>query len=73
MDASCSTKKQLGLLEAHIRFYERIQVAINDGKSLDDILEMPLREELANLKFLPDKEFEKKLSLFYENLDKLLS
>jgi len=73
VDASCSTKKQLGLMEAHIRFYERIKDAINDGKSLDDILEMPLREELANLKFLPDKEFEKKLSLFYENLDKLLS
>lgn len=73
VDASCSTKKQLGLMDAHIRFYEQVQHALNNGSSLDDILEMPLREELASLKFFPDDEFDEKLSTFYENLDKLLS
>jgi len=73
VDSSCSPKKQLGLMEAHIRFYEQIQHALNNGKSLDDILEMPFREELASLKFFSDEEFEGKLSLFYENLDKSLS
>lgn len=72
-DASCSTKKQLGLLEAHVRYYERIQRSIDNGGNLDDILQMPLREELAGLKNFSEDEFPVKLNLFYENLDKLLS
>ena len=71
-DASCSMKKQLGLLEAHILFYEKIQRSLGDGGSFDDILEMPLREELAALKNYPEDEFEEKLNLFYENMGKLL-
>jgi len=71
VDASCSTKKQLGLLEAHIRFYEKILKSFEDGKSLDDILQMPLREELANLKNFTDKDFEGKISSFYENMENL--
>ena len=71
VDASCSTKKQLGLLEAHIHFYEKILKSFEDGKTLDDILQMPLREELANLKNFTDVDFEEKLNSFYENMDNL--
>jgi len=70
VDASCSTKKQLGLMDAHIRFYEQIMQSLDQGGSLDDILEMPLREELANLKNYPEEEFDEKLGLFYENMEK---
>ena len=73
VDASCSTKKQLGLLESHIRFYERIKSYIDQGGNLDDILEMPLREQLAGLKNYPEDEFEEKLGEFYTNMDKLLT
>ena len=72
-DASCSTIKQFGLLEAHIRFYEQIKNSLEQGGSFDDILEMPLREELANLKNFSEDEFEKELGSFYENMDKLFS
>jgi len=73
VDASCSTKKQLGLLEAHIRFYEKITRSLENGGSLDDILEMPLREELADLKNYPDDEFDVKLELFYDNMEKFFA
>ena len=71
VDAACSTKKQLGLLEAHIKFYDQVRHVLRNGGSLDDILELPLREELAGLKYFSDDEFDEKLELFYENLDKL--
>jgi V/A-type H+-transporting ATPase subunit A len=71
VDASCSTKKQLGLLDAHLRFYDKILKSFEDGKSLDDILQMPLREELANLKNFNDKDFEEKLDQFYQNMEHL--
>jgi len=73
VDASCSTKKQLGLLDAHIRFYEQIKLSLEHGRSLSEILEMPLREELSNLKNYPDEEFDEKLGLFYENMDKIFT
>ncbi len=44
---------------------------LKKGGSLDDILELPLREELAGLKYFSDDEFDEKLELFYENLDKM--
>ncbi|MBN1294062.1 MAG: V-type ATP synthase subunit A [Candidatus Latescibacteria bacterium] len=73
VDASCSTQKQLGLLESHIRFHERIRHYIEQGGNLDDILEMPLREQLAGLKYNSEQEFGDKLNEFYDNLDRLLS
>ena len=73
VDASCSTQKQLGLLESHIRYYEKIRQYIEQGGNLDDVLEMPLREQLAGLKNYPEEEFVGKLNEFYNNMDKLLS
>ena len=66
-------KKQLGLLDAHIRFYEQLKLSLEHGRSLSEILEMPLREELSNLKNYPDEEFDEKLGLFYENMDKIFT
>ena len=73
VDASCSVSKQQKLLEAHIRFYERLKKALGDGKNLDEILQLPLREELANLKNFPEDTFDEKLESFYKNLETLLS
>ena len=71
-DASCSPSKQMGLMTAHIHFYERVQHVLKSGKNLDDILELPLREELASLKKHKDEDFETALAKFHENLDRYL-
>jgi len=67
-DASCSPAKQLGLLEAHILFYERVRLSLEKGDLLDDILKLPIREELAGLKNFPEDEFSEKLEAFYSHL-----
>lgn len=72
-DASCTPRKQVGLMEAHIRFYERIKSSLENGISLDDILDMPLREELAGLKYLSEDDFPAGLAKFYDNLDELIT
>jgi V/A-type H+/Na+-transporting ATPase subunit A len=69
VDASCSSKKQMGLIEAHVKFYDKILSSFEDGKTLDEILEMPLREELANLRNFAESEFEGQLGAFYANLN----
>ncbi|MFC1508843.1 V-type ATP synthase subunit A [Candidatus Omnitrophota bacterium] len=73
VDASCSTDKQQKYIEAHIRFYERILANLANEGNLDDILQMPLREELANLKNVSEEEFDKELDSFYVKMEKLLS
>ncbi len=72
-DSFCSPEKQLGLIEAHIRFYDKIRSALESGASFDDILEMPLREELGNLRNYTDSEFGENLEAFYENMNQYLS
>ncbi|MFC1651121.1 V-type ATP synthase subunit A [Candidatus Latescibacterota bacterium] len=71
IDASCSTKKQMGLIEAHVKFYDKILSLFEDGKTLDEILQLPIREELANLRNFGENEFEEKLSSFYANMNNL--
>ena len=73
VDASCSINKQQNYIEAHVRFYERILANLSNEGNLDDILQMPLREELANLKNVSEEEFDKELESFYEKMEKLLS
>lgn len=63
-DASCSPEKQLGLLDAHIRFYDAIKSTLEAGVILDDILKLPLREELAALKYYAESDFTEKLEAF---------
>jgi len=71
-DASCSPAKQFGLLEAHIRFYERIKHSLEHGGNLDDILKLPLREDLAGLKYYSEEEFPERLEKFYEDMERLM-
>ncbi len=68
-DASCSPEKQLGLLESHIRFHDLTMKALENGTLLDDILATPLREDLAQLRNIPEAEFGKALSDVYEHME----
>lgn len=72
-DASCSPQKQFGLLDAHIRFYDAIKAALERGDILDDILQLPLREELAALKYFAESDFQAKLDEFLAHMKELLS
>jgi len=71
-DATCSPEKQIGLLESHIVFYDAMNKAVAAGRELDDILKLPLREELAGLKYISEKEFPEKLAILLESIEDLL-
>jgi len=73
VDTFCSTEKQMMYLDAHIRFYGSIGQYLENGHTLDEVLEMPLREELAGLKNYPDDEFREKIGVFYQDMEKFLT
>ena len=57
VDASCSMKKQFGMMKAILTFYEEGQKCLERGISIEDILKLPLREDVSRLKEVPEKDF----------------
>lgn len=71
IDAFCSLEKQHGLLTALLTFYDTTNTILQKGASIEEILNLPLREELARLRDIPEKQFAQKLKEFREELVKL--
>jgi len=60
-DAFTSAAKQFRLLRLIMRFHRLAEVALEEGKPLQGILELPVWEEIARAKFIPEErlaEFE---------------
>ena len=72
VDASCSPKRQVGILGAHVLFYDRMHAKLESGTALDDILQLPIREELANLRNVPEDAFDAAMTAFRESIGQLL-
>jgi V/A-type H+-transporting ATPase subunit A len=57
VDASCSLAKQQGMLELMLDFHDRGSQLLARGLSLDRLLALPEREELARLREIPEGRF----------------
>ncbi|MBA2123705.1 V-type ATP synthase subunit A [bacterium Unc6] len=67
VDAYTTLKKQYLILKIIIRFYEFSKSALTEGRSLDKIMGLPVRQDIVRAKYIPEKdisslvELEKKL------------
>jgi len=68
VDAYCSLEKQHGMMTGLVEFYERANEALDRGVSIDEILNLPLREDLSRLKEVRNEIFPKKFSDFRNKL-----
>jgi V/A-type H+-transporting ATPase subunit A len=68
VDAYCSLEKQHGMMTGLVEFYERASEALDKGISIDEILNLPLREELSRLKEVRNEIFTKKFNDFRNKL-----
>jgi V/A-type H+-transporting ATPase subunit A len=68
VDAYCSLEKQHGMMTGLIEFYERANEALDRGVSIEEILNLPLREDLSRLKEVRNEIFPKKFSDFRNKL-----
>ncbi len=55
-DAYTSFKKQYKILKAIILFYRSCQEALKKGKEFSRLIKLPVRIDIARLKFVPEKE-----------------
>jgi len=60
VDAFCPPEKQYWMLKALIAFYDATVSALSRGVSLKQVLDLPLKEEIARIKEIPsDKAVDK--------------
>jgi V/A-type H+-transporting ATPase subunit A len=59
VDTYTSLPKQFLLLKVILTFYHLAYQAVNAGAELDDILALPVREEISRAKNIPEKEMER--------------
>lgn len=70
VDSFCSVKKQYLMLKTILRFHERAKNAVSMGVGVDEISEMPVIDEIARMKYMPDEEFEEKSKELANRIDK---
>lgn len=76
VDTYCSEKKQLLLLRLVLRFYHEAKKALDKGVLFDRIASLPIREEIARAKFIPEDkidEIEKLEASLADDMTRLIS
>jgi len=61
VDTYCSSKKQVGMLNLMLDFHDASIEAVRKGTSASKIVAVPIKEEISRLKYVPEKDFEKKV------------
>jgi V/A-type H+-transporting ATPase subunit A len=58
VDTYCSPTKQYQLLKTIIIFQEQATAALERGASAADLTDLPVKEEIGRMKFIPEDEFD---------------
>jgi V/A-type H+-transporting ATPase subunit A len=56
VDTYTSLKKSYYLLKLVLQFHEESLLALEKGVALDDLLKLPLRDEIARAKYIPEEK-----------------
>ena len=68
-DASCSVHKQHKMLELLLTFYSKCTDALSKGGDLDEILALPVREDISRLREVAEDQIDQQC----ETLEKQLT
>lgn len=77
VDTFCSLEKQNKMLKIVLNFYDEGLRALNSGIYLKEIANMPVRDKIARMKYIPEDEMKEQLDNIQtelkESIDKLIS
>ncbi len=59
VDTYCSLRKQIKMLKLIITFHEKALEALDNGVYISEIENMPIREDIARAKYIPETEMDK--------------
>ena len=67
-DASCSVQKQYRMLDMLLAFHSQCIDALSKGGELDEILALPVREDVSRLREVPEDQCQKHCEMLKEKL-----
>lgn len=70
IDCYCPPEKQYWMLKAIIAFYEASQEALTRGVTLSQIMALPLKNEIARMKFIRTKEAVNNIKKLIDSINK---
>jgi V/A-type H+-transporting ATPase subunit A len=73
VDTYCSPSKQYEMLKTIILFQKEAVAALERGASSQDIIALPVKEEIGRMKFVPEDEFPTKVKEIQETIIKQCS
>ncbi|MFQ5887324.1 MAG: V-type ATP synthase subunit A, partial [Candidatus Hydrothermarchaeales archaeon] len=69
VDTYCSENKQFKMLEVMLKFYDASDDAVNEGVPAKELAELEVLDDIARLKYIPDKEFDAKVKDIATKID----
>jgi len=73
VDTYCSPTKQYQLLKTIIIFQEQATAALERGASAADLTDLPVKEEIGRMKFIPEDEFDTQIKDIQDKIVKQTS
>jgi V/A-type H+-transporting ATPase subunit A len=68
VDTYCPLKKQYGMLKVLMEFYHHASDAVEAGMSVEDIVRLPVVEDIARMKYLKPEEFDKNVESVFSKV-----
>ena len=69
VDTYTSLEKQYAMLKLIITWYDKALLALEQHVHLDNLIEMPIREQIGRAKYIPEKEHKVKFAELFKDLD----
>jgi len=68
VDTYCSPKKQLKMLKTIMKFHEHATEALERGATAADLVNLPVKEEIGRMKYIPEDEFDERVKEIEEKI-----
>ena len=69
VDSYCSPEKTTAMMRLIMKFHKKMERAVEDGVTLQRILDLPVRQEIARCKIEPSERFDELAARIEGNLD----
>lgn len=73
VDTYCSPSKQYQLLKTIILFQEKATAALERGVAAADLTDLPVKEDIGRMKFIPEEEFDAQIKEIQDKIVKQTS
>ena len=73
VDTYCAPAKQYKMLQTILLFQKDAIAAINRGVPIQKIVALPVKEDIAKMKYVPEDEFEAKIDQIQADITKQCS